>query len=81
MSDTYSIKTVIKGKKYTLNKVGEFPQTGDDMMTAIMMQGYVAENFREVCTSVKDVEKIDYFDGKKKIASFKYPLKYGGMTF
>jgi hypothetical protein len=71
VEDHHMIVT-IKGvkKKQRLNKCGH-PETVPGL-ESIMVQGYVASEFRDLMKELADLKRVEVFCGKKKIFDFKY---------
>lgn len=72
----YSLKIIIKGEKYTLNNADE-PMKGfldDDIGSRSLIRAYVAHEFRDKVDKLEDIEKIDYYHGRKKLKSFDYTM-------
>ena len=71
---SYKIEATIKGEKYVLNKVGPptYLEKEPEMLQKTMWKGYISQNFRDIMTSLDDLQEVKYLKGNKILIQFKY---------
>lgn len=68
----YKIIATIKGKKYTLNKVGEPRDDEPIYFRKMMLKGYVCKQFDDLIDTPDDLSQIVYKLGRKSLFTITY---------
>ena len=77
--DNYKIITTIKGKKYTLDKVGQPAPIFNETIDKNMTRDYILRSYKDIIIDKNDVEEIKYYKGRKIIKHYKYPNNWNSQ--